>query len=70
VSKGTALNLPTLFYSQLMIFYFAKSFQEISADPASEEFLESVRELSFTFLVLGYVYFGCKESDASRKVDD
>jgi hypothetical protein len=39
-----------------MIFYFARVFSDLVADPTSDEYLETVRELAFTFLVLGYVF--------------
>lgn len=37
----------------LMIWYFAQTFEELSANPASEEYLENVEKLAFAFLVLG-----------------
>jgi ATP-binding cassette subfamily B (MDR/TAP) protein 1 len=40
-----------------MIFYFASSFQDLVADPTSDEFLEKIKELSYTFLVLGVIAF-------------
>lgn len=36
-----------------MIWYFARSFQDLSADPTSADFLANVKELAFAFLVLG-----------------
>jgi hypothetical protein len=36
-----------------LVFYFARSFKDLVADPMSDEFLKNIRELSYTFLVLG-----------------
>ncbi|KAG7369599.1 efflux ABC transporter permease/ATP-binding protein [Nitzschia inconspicua] len=40
-----------------MVFYFAKAFQDLVADPQDERFMEQVKELAFTFLVLGVIAF-------------
>jgi ABC-type multidrug transport system fused ATPase/permease subunit len=36
-----------------MIFYFSEAFSDLVADPSSPEFMKQVRELAYTFLVLG-----------------
>jgi hypothetical protein len=36
-----------------LIYYFASSFEDLVGDPTSDEFLRNIRELSYTFLVLG-----------------
>ena len=36
-----------------LIVYFAKYNTKLSGDPRSEEFMDNVKELAFTFLVLG-----------------
>jgi ABC-type multidrug transport system fused ATPase/permease subunit len=40
-----------------LIFYFAKAFEELVADPQDEEFMKQIRELAYTFLVLGVIAF-------------
>lgn len=39
----------------VMIWYFAESYQELVADPTTDQFMDEVRRLAYTFLVLGYV---------------
>jgi ATP-binding cassette subfamily B (MDR/TAP) protein 1 len=41
----------------VMAFYFAKAFEELVADPNSPGFMKQVKELTWTFLVLGVVAF-------------
>ena len=40
-----------------MVFYYAKAFEELVADPSSPQFMEQVKELTWTFLVLGVIAF-------------
>lgn len=37
----------------MMIWYFAQSFEDLSADPTTDEYLENITELAYAFLVLG-----------------
>ena len=36
-----------------MIFYFATAFEDLVADPTSDEFMENIKDLTYAFLVLG-----------------
>lgn len=36
-----------------MVFYFAKMYSKMSGDPTTDEFMDNVKELAYTFLVLG-----------------
>lgn len=36
-----------------MVVYFAKANTDLSGDPTSDEFMENIKELAYTFLVLG-----------------
>ena len=38
-----------------LIFYFAQSFQDLVAPPESDLFMDNIRDLAFSFLVMGYV---------------
>jgi hypothetical protein len=40
----------------LLVFYFANIFQDLVADPTSDEFLAAIREVAYAFLVLGCVF--------------
>lgn len=40
-----------------LAFYFAKVFEELSADPTGGSFLDSIRVMAFTFMVLGAMVF-------------
>lgn len=37
----------------LMIWYFAQAFEDLSADPTTDEYLDKMSELAFAYLVLG-----------------
>ncbi len=37
----------------LMAWYFAQSFEDLSADPTSDNYLDRMSELAYSFLVLG-----------------
>lgn len=39
----------------IMVFYFAKMYSKMSGDSTTDEFMDNVKELAYTFLVLGYV---------------
>jgi hypothetical protein len=36
-----------------LIWYFAQSFEDLSADPTTDDYLETITELAYAFLVLG-----------------
>ena len=38
-----------------MVFYFSRSFKDLVAPPESELFMDNIRDLTFAFLVMGYV---------------
>lgn len=38
-----------------MAFYFAKAFEDLSASASGETFLAAVREIAFTFMILGFL---------------
>lgn len=40
-----------------LAFFFAKVFEELSADASSEEFLDNIRTMAYTFMVMGALVF-------------
>lgn len=40
-----------------MAFYFAFAFEELAADSTGEDFMQTVRELAFAFLIMGAIVF-------------
>ena len=38
-----------------MIFYFAEVFEELSANTANEDFMDSIRSMVYAFLLLGII---------------
>ena len=40
-----------------MAFYFAKAFEDLGGDPSDPEFMDTVRELAYAFMLMGVVIF-------------
>ena len=54
---GVLCSLVTGLVYPFMAFYFAKVFEDLGAATSSESYLANVREMAFTFVVLGAVGF-------------
>ena len=37
----------------MMIWYFARSFQDLSADPTNDDYLQAMAKLAYAYMVLG-----------------